>query len=240
MLHPLVPACAGEAQIIAVVSRIKWYVELSKLVAGQDGIDLDYSLNVPGQHKHIIKLYKAILLFEIYVTSRLHRFAPQLNQQQEFNLSQLEKYANDIQRREQDLRDSFNWKESQAKLTQLLKANTKKPPGDPLDKWYVERQPEPMSLGGNGHGVDLFKLACTSPEYKLFFYWSANSTCRVLWVHGASGAGKTALLQAAVRILSSSDISMNNRSSVKNVAYYFWMKCHGERDRESKLRWQCR
>ena len=48
----------------------------------------------------------------------------------------------------------------------------------------------------------LYDLVSSTSEYQAFIDWHAKTGCRVLWVHGSPGPGKSMVLDAAVQSLS--------------------------------------
>jgi hypothetical protein len=96
-----------------------------------------------------------------------------------------------------------------------------------LDKLNLAKQPIANSQNHKGDALDhLYAWARTSQEYKAFVDWSARSSCCVLWVDGIPAAGKTELLQAAVRELSEQGKGVSDQSSSSNkVASFFCDSC---------------
>lgn len=76
---------------------------------------------------------------------------------------------------------------------------------------------DPSSQIDKSHTLEcIYEWACKTEEFKKLLDWGTESSCRILWVNGDPGTGKSMLLTAAVKKLS----QHKDNSRDVNVAYF--------------------
>ncbi len=93
--------------------------------------------------------------------------------------------------------------------------------GETMKSWLADEHPDPYLQSDKGQTLNfIYEWAQKTPEYRNFHDWSNESNCRVLWVRGDLGTGKTMLLHGAVPKLLGSDEDQHTLRPSK-VAYHF-------------------
>ncbi|KAI1486282.1 WD40-repeat-containing domain protein [Biscogniauxia mediterranea] len=90
-----------------------------------------------------------------------------------------------------------------------------------MKSWLDDKQLDHPLQGDKGQTLNLiYDWAQKTTEYQRFLDWSDESNCRVLWVRGALGTGKTMLMHSAVPELLKGDMYPDILDCPK-VAYHF-------------------
>ncbi|KAI0517612.1 hypothetical protein F5B22DRAFT_111272 [Xylaria bambusicola] len=233
------------SDMISVISRIEWYINLSELFGHQNDDEAEPSSN--NSVAALINLYEAILAYEILFVCGLHEVSTR-----EDLLLQLSEYYMEIEMRENELRNSFDRQNLRNSITRVFKASqaksildTESPASNrrelenllrkllysrssPLKRdveitmpWQMDQQLDASLQSDQGHTLtQMYEWAYGTEEYKNFTDWSPTNPCRILWVHGDPGSGKTLLLRASARKLSQQDESHSDPIK-PHVAYFF-------------------
>ncbi|CAH0024478.1 unnamed protein product [Clonostachys rhizophaga] len=75
-----------------------------------------------------------------------------------------------------------------------------------IAKLHIDRLPATLPDSSQSHMLrSVWDWASDSSQFKAFFDWTDNLRCRVLWVEGIPGTGKSMLLRTAVDFLATAD-----------------------------------
>ncbi|XXH00920.1 hypothetical protein Hte_007271 [Hypoxylon texense] len=215
LLSPSFRHSYARIQAISVISRMNWYIGLSKLFLRPD----DGDVRLPSSRyslEPLCALYEAILAHAVAVATDNPIF---------------ELYVSEIELCENEIKHEFQQQDLKNQLVQQFEApNNSRDETSPKPDPPTENDPtklledfscSPVLQTDEDNGFEyVFEWACETEEWKNFVDWSAKSHSRILWVNGDPGAGKTRLLRAAARKLSARNGDMNHSGSA-NMAYYF-------------------
>ncbi|TAQ84569.1 hypothetical protein B7494_g7116 [Chlorociboria aeruginascens] len=227
--------------IIYVISRMKWYISLSNLLlvprlnnlgepeprSDSDPLKLEESPSYESLKCGVIDLYKAILLYQI--RESVPRMTLQAIVEQE------EALAKRIggQQIETQLRQLCDAAELKRRVDTNNKDNkiVAKESSDTNSETSKKKSLETLVANLNGASTDsqifasdsayrsvlkiLHQWLSSTEQYRRFLTWDGENDCRVLWIKGAPGTGKTMLLRAVVsRLLTQSFLS-------EKLVYFF-------------------
>ncbi|KAI0169135.1 hypothetical protein GGR52DRAFT_509172 [Hypoxylon sp. FL1284] len=241
LLHSPSQHDAMRSQTISIVTGMEWYLGLSKLFFWS-GDDDDALLPSNASAMTLVNLYEVILKHSITIVSFLEEDTD--HPRPDYDI-----YMKEVRYCETQLKDNFHRQELADQLDRSLPtqqlSDTKSNQGESTSETgssveddtqellvrfsrdpaspFAEQDPRSQTDKSNAL-KQIYEWACGTEEFKRLLDWDTGSSCRVLWINGDPGAGKTMLLTAAVQKLPDST------RGGSNVAFFF-----GSTGRENEL-----
>ncbi|KAK4139069.1 NACHT domain-containing protein, partial [Dichotomopilus funicola] len=237
------------AGIAHIISRMDWYCALTEHLLNENNVadGKDFQAVLRQLKKGIVELYRALLQYQMKSVCSYYRnqglvflrgmlnlddwdgdlklvtdaeaivqkdAAQSFQEQTKASLENLVEHAEGMERRlgdiHQDIRDFISLQkvgQDEKCLQDLFVVD----PQDDMDK--IQKKKDTLLDAGYNWILD-------TKEYTAFTNWnSGGSTCRLMWVKGHAGTGKTMLLMGIIRELSSQSAKL-----APKVSYFF---CQG-------------
>lgn len=224
LLRPVPRTEAMQSQILSVISKTEWFTELFRLFFWPDQTEPPIpSASLPVDA--LIALYESVLAYHMHVAAEFD-VQRTLGQPQPEE-SRLKVPLDDLHACELLLVSRFDQLCLQQRLVkQLDSASTNN--SDTLAnseirkflaKLNADQQPIPNLDADKSYVLErLYGWASKTPEFQRFTSWDDESHSRLLWIYAPPGAGKSMLLQAAVRWLPK--VATSSPDTAKHVAHF--------------------
>lgn len=205
-----------------MTSKTEWYIGLSRLRSRDGGGDLSlHSSSLPDDD--LIALYQSVLAYHMHAAVQV---CLEKRDPEQISLdSQLEK----ISACENRLVGKFGQLRLHSQLVKF-RETAEKPPEQRdesptalekklLTSLNMEQKPH-LRRGKDKYGTRslLYDIAKGSPQFEEFVKWGDKDDCRILWVKGGSGTGKSMLLQVMILRLPATEGSNTDNNS--QAPYY--------------------
>lgn len=226
-VQTLLDRCASDSddlfsKLVSVTSKIEWYIGLSRLCSSnaQDDMPIPFP-SLP--HDALIALYGSVLAFYMHSVAHICLGSRRLGRIS-FKL-----HLNEISASEKRLLDMFGTLRLQSQLAKVRKTAGKTEEDEMPAERELQDLSDKLKMDRNlfstrfddkyGMGELLYDLAMKTAEFQDFVNWNDKDCCRILWLNGCPGSGKSMLMETAVQRLPTGPES--NTDNHRQSAYYF-------------------
>ncbi|KAJ5278317.1 hypothetical protein N7524_004470 [Penicillium chrysogenum] len=238
------PAQELESQrngIAFVITRMEWYCSLASHLLSQENIDLkgqSYQPVVNELEGRVVALYKALLLYQMKSVCSYYKNHCLVILRSTINLDDWDGEIQGIESAEKavlnDLRHYYALysKEAlghlvrQVQECQKILSDFHQIQQEHITSQYLQQirivdpQAEMVNIQGRNDKLlpAAYKWIVDTPEYRGFTNWSDPGSCRVLWLSGPAGTGKTMLVIGIISEISRQSFNM----APPGLAYFFF------------------